>query len=161
MTTVREHYSSHLAPIYLWMAGGFDNAVRFGKSELDALGIKAGADMIALDLGAGFGTHAIPLAREGCEVTAVDESAELLKELRDRGVGLPIRLIEGDLLSASRYVSAAPQIVLCMGDTLTHIQTKEEVAGLFGEVSRILAPGGLFAMTFRDYSSPASGERRF
>ena len=161
MTTVREHYSSHLAPIYLWMAGGFDSAVHFGQSDLDELGIKASADMSALDLGAGFGMHAIPLARGGCAVTAVDDSAVLLKELRDRGAGLPIRAIEGDLLNASSYVSAAPQIVLCMGDTLTHIQTKDEIAGLFGEVSRILAPGGLFAMTFRDYTSPAIGERRF
>ena len=143
------------------MAGGFDCAVQFGKSDLDALGIKATANMNALDLGAGFGMHAIPLAREGCAVTAVDDSPELLKELRDRSVGLPIQVIEGDLLSAGTYVSAAPHIVLCMGDTLTHIQTQEEVAGLFGEMSRILAPGGVFAMTFRDYTVPATGERRF
>jgi SAM-dependent methyltransferase len=161
MTTVREHYSSHLAPIYLWMAGGFDCAVRVGKADLDELGIEAGAGVSALDLGAGFGMHAIPLARGGCAVTAVDDSPVLLQELRDRGVGLPIRVIEGDLLNASSYVSAAPQIVLCMGDTLTHIQTKGEIARLFDEVSRILAPGGLFAMTFRDYTSAAVGERRF
>ena len=161
MTTVRDHYSSHLAPIYLWMAGGFDSALKLGKSDLDALGIKAGANMTALDLGAGFGMHAIPLAREGWAVTAVDESPELLKELQERGVGLPIQVIEGNLLSPGKYVSAAPHVVLCMGDTLTHIQTKEEIAGFFAEVSRILAPGGVFAMTFRDYTSPAIGERRF
>jgi SAM-dependent methyltransferase len=161
MSTVREHYSSHLAPVYLWMAGGFDSAIEAGKSDLDALGIKSGAYTVALDLGAGFGMHAIPLARGGCAVTAIDDSPELLQELRARAVGLPIRVIDGDLLSARDYVSAAPQIVICMGDTLTHIQTKEEIADLFHEVSRLLAPGGLFAMTFRDYTSPASAERRF
>lgn len=161
MATVRDHYSSHLAPIYLWMAGGFDSAVELGKKDLDALDIKAGANMIALDLGAGFGMHSIPLARQGWAVTAVDESSELLHELQDRGVGLSMRIVEGNLLNAGKYMSAAPQIVLCMGDTLTHLQTKEEIAGLFGEVSRMLAPGGLFALTFRDYTSPATGERRF
>jgi cyclopropane fatty-acyl-phospholipid synthase-like methyltransferase len=143
------------------MVGGFDNAVQLGKSDLEALGIKANAEMMALDLGAGFGMHAIPLAQEGCDVTAVDDSPELLKELKDRGAGLPIRVIEGDLLSAGSYVRGAPNVVLCMGDTLTHIQTKEEIAGLFGDVSRLLAPGGLFAMTFRDYTSPATAESRF
>lgn len=143
------------------MAGGFDRAVEVGKSDLDALGIKLGADTVALDLGAGFGMHAIPLAQAGCAVTAIDESPELLKELRARGAGLPIRVIEGDLLSAGNYVEVAPQIVLCMGDTLTHIQTKEEIAGLFHEVAGLLAPGGLFAMTFRDYTAPASAEKRF
>jgi hypothetical protein len=63
MPTVRDHDSSHLAPIYLWMVGGFDNAVQLGKSDLEALGIKANTEMIALDLGTGFGMHAIPLAR--------------------------------------------------------------------------------------------------
>jgi SAM-dependent methyltransferase len=161
MATVRDHYASHLAPIYLWMAGGFEHAVALGKSDLDALGIKAGANMIALDLGAGFGMHAIALARAGCAVTAVDDSSALLDELRARGAGLPIRVIEGDLLRVADYVSAAPDIVLCMGDTLTHIQTREEIAGLFADVSRVLAPGGLFAMTFRDYTTAATGERRF
>ena len=161
MATVRDHYASHLAPIYLWMAGGFDGAVATGKSDLQALGIKAGANSVAMDLGAGFGMHAIPLAREGCAVTAVDESATLLDELRARGAGLPIRVIEGNILNVSNHVSAPPNIVLCMGDTLTHIQSKQEVEELFGGVSRILAPEGQFAMTFRDYTSAAAGDRRF
>ncbi|WP_203546664.1 class I SAM-dependent methyltransferase [Dyella caseinilytica] len=161
MSSVHEHYDSHLAPIYLWMVGGFDNAVALGKSDLDALGIKPDTHKVALDLGAGFGMHAIPLAREGCSVTAIDNSSLLLDELRARGAGLPIHAMEGDLLNASRYVSEAPQLVLCMGDTLTHIQSKGEVEGLFSEVSRLLAPKGLFAMTFRDYTSPAAGDRRF
>ena len=161
MPTVREHYSSHLAPVYLWMAGGFDKAVEVGRSDLNALDIKPGANTVALDLGAGFGMHAIPLARAGCAVTAIDDSPELLKELRSRAAGLPIRVVEGDLLSAGKYMSPAPQIVLCMGDTLTHIQSKEEVADLFHDVSHFLAPGGLFAMTFRDYTSPATAEGRF
>jgi SAM-dependent methyltransferase len=161
MAAVRDHYASHLAPIYLWMAGGFENAVALGKSDLDALGIKAGPNMIALDLGAGFGMHAIALARAGCAVTAIDDSCILLDELRARSAGLPIRVIEGDLLRVADYVSVAPDIVLCMGDTLTHIQTKEEIEGLLADVSRVLAPGGLFATTFRDYTAAATGVLRF
>jgi SAM-dependent methyltransferase len=161
MTTVRNHYATHLAPIYLWMAGGFDDAVALGRSDLEALGIQAGPGTVAVDLGAGFGMHSIPLARQGCSVTAIDTSPVLLDEIRTRGAGLPIRVIEGDFLSVGDYVSAAPHIVLCMGDTLTHIQSEKEVTALFGEVSRALAPAGLFAMTFRDYTDPPSGDRRF
>jgi SAM-dependent methyltransferase len=161
MSTVRDHYASHLAPIYLWMAGGFESAVALGKSDLDALGVKADTNMIALDLGAGFGMHAIPLARAGCAVTAVDDSSMLLDELRARSADLPIRAIEGELLNVANYVSAAPDLVLCMGDTLTHIQTKAQIERLFGDVARVLAPGGLFAMTFRDYTAAATGDMRF
>jgi SAM-dependent methyltransferase len=161
MSSVLDHYASHLAPIYLWMAGGFENAVALGTSDLAALGIRATANMVALDLGAGFGMHAIPLARQGCEVTAVDTSSILLDELRTRAAGLPILAIEGDLVHAAAYATAAPHIVLCMGDTLTHIQTQGDIATLFEEVSRVLAPGGVFAMTFRDYTTPAIGDKRF
>jgi hypothetical protein len=48
-----------------------------------------------------------------------------------------------------------------MGDTLTHIQSQEEVTHLFKEVSEVLAPGGVFAMTYRNYSTPAKGTGRF
>jgi SAM-dependent methyltransferase len=161
MPTIRDHYASHLAPIYLWMAGGFDRAVAAGTSDLEALGVKLGADIVALDLGAGFGMHALPLARAGCSVTAVDESAILLDELRSRGAGLPIRVIEGDMLKVGSYVTTAPNLVLCMGDTLTHIQSQQQIEELFADVSRILAPQGSFALTFRDYGSAATGDRRF
>jgi SAM-dependent methyltransferase len=143
MATVRDHYASHLAPIYLWMAGGFDNALALGKSDLKALGIEARTGMVALDLGAGFGMHAIPLARAGCAVTTLDSSATLLNELRAHADRLPIRVIEGDLLNAASYGTKAPQLLLCMGNTLTYLQTEQEVEDLFAQVARILAPGGL------------------
>lgn len=161
MATIRDHYASHLAPIYLWMAGGFDNAMALGESDLSALGIEARTGMAVLDLGAGFGMHTIPLARAGCAITALDSSAILLNELRAHADGLPIRVIEGDLLNAASYVTEAPQLVLCMGDTVTHLQTEQEVEDLFTQVARIMAPGGLFVVTFRDYTSAACGDSRF
>jgi hypothetical protein len=33
MTTVTEHYANHLAPIYLWMAGGPEAALQAGTAE--------------------------------------------------------------------------------------------------------------------------------
>jgi hypothetical protein len=33
MASVVEHYASHLAPIYVWMAGGFDSAVAPRRTE--------------------------------------------------------------------------------------------------------------------------------
>ena len=161
MSSVREHYAQHLAPIYLWMAGGFEAAVAAGLSDLQSLGIDNGAGRVALDLGAGFGMHTIPLARMGFAVTAVDESALLLDELRGRAAGLPIRVIQGDILDFCDHLSAAPQLVLCMGDTLTHLQSEEAVATLFAQVARVLAPEGRFVMTFRDYTTVATGDRRF
>lgn len=59
------------------MAGGVEHVFALGKSDLEALRIEATANMVALDLGAGFGMHAVPLARLGCAVTAVDSSLQI------------------------------------------------------------------------------------
>lgn len=156
-----QHYETHLGPIYLWMAGGFDRAVEIGRADLRALGVPVLPGMSALDLGAGFGMHAVPLAQAGCLVTAVDSSAILLKELEHRRANLSIRVVECDLLHFRTHVATPQSLVLCMGDTLTHIQSHDEVVHLFEEVAKVLAPGGAFAVTYRNYSEPASGADRF
>jgi hypothetical protein len=48
-----------------------------------------------------------------------------------------------------------------MGDTITHLQSLDEVDRLFQSVSRCLAPEGRFVLTFRDYTNPAQGTARF
>jgi SAM-dependent methyltransferase len=95
MSAVSDHYQRLLAPIYLWMAGGPEHALTLGAEDLSSLGITTSSGTAAVDLGAGFGMHAIPLAQLGYSVTAVDSSAVLLGELRRFGEGLGIRTIEG------------------------------------------------------------------
>lgn len=44
-----------------------------------------------LELGAGIGHLALPLAARGCQVTAIEPAAEMLDRLTRRAAGLPIR----------------------------------------------------------------------
>jgi len=158
MVTVAEHYASHLAPIYLWMAGGMDAALSAGSTDLAAFMPGAG---LAVDLGAGFGMHSIPLARGGYRVVAVDNSAALLGTLRDHSAGLPIRTLESNLLNFRKLIAEPAELVICMGDTLTHLQTLSDLEQLCDGVAQSLAPTGRFVATFRDYSSSVTGELRF
>lgn len=75
MNTVIDHYSKLLASIYLWMAGGAAKALELGAADLATLGLEGSPDLSAIDLGSGFGMHAVPLARLGYAVTAIDSSA--------------------------------------------------------------------------------------
>jgi SAM-dependent methyltransferase len=158
MATVTEHYASHLAPIYLWMAGGMEAALSAGSTDLASVLPGTG---LAVDLGAGFGMHSIPMARGGYQVVAVDSSATLLQTLRNHSTGLPIQTLVSDLLDFRKLVREPAELIVCMGDTLTHLQSLEEIQRLCAEVAHGLAPTGTFMATFRDYSSPAKGERRF
>jgi SAM-dependent methyltransferase len=158
MTTVHDHYANHLAAIYLWMAGGLDAAVRTGAQDLAEFIPGHG---LAVDLGAGFGMHSIPLARAGYQVLAIDTSAALLQTLSVAAAGLPIQAVERDLLQFRDVLPGPASLVVCMGDTLTHLQDFAQVEALCEDIKRSLAPGGCFISVFRDYSAPARGDERF
>jgi SAM-dependent methyltransferase len=161
MSTVEEHYARHLAPVYLWMAGGAEAALQAGAAEIEALQLPLAPGAAVVDLGAGFGMHTIALARQGARVTAIDSSPELLRTLADLGRGLPIRTIEGDLLAFRQHLKEAPSAILCMGDTLTHLPTRDNVESLMQSAAAALAPGGVLVLTFRDYTVPLEGDQRF
>jgi len=161
MTTVQEHYDEHLGPVYAWMVGGTEAAIERGAAELDAIGANPSKGGVAVDLGAGFGMHSIPLARRGFDVVALDSSAVMLGELSRQASGLTIRAICDDLLSFPQHLSTKAELVLCMGDTVTHLPDEEYAERLMATVRESLAVDGRFVITLRDYSAPLTGDGRF
>jgi SAM-dependent methyltransferase len=140
------------------MAGGIESALAAGAQDVAPL---VPGEGLAVDLGAGFGMHAIPLARAGYDVVALDTSHELLEVLRAQSEGLRVRAVESDLLDFRRHVSAPAALIACLGDTLTHLESTDDVERLVRDVAASLAPGGRFVVTFRDYAHPAAGDARF
>jgi hypothetical protein len=162
MVSVTDHYESHLAPVYVWMAGGIESATTRGRAEVDAVCSRPSGTQLAVDLGAGFGMHAIPLADIGYFVLAIDSSDALLETL-DRRIGTrPIKTIRDDLLLFKRHLDGRrAALILCMGDTLTHLADQRSVQSLFDDVAESLDDGGTFIATFRDYSSALIESKRF
>jgi SAM-dependent methyltransferase len=155
---VRAHYAGLLAPLYLWMAGGIEHATRLGADDVSAF---LGTRGVAVDLGAGFGMHTIPLARRGWRVLALDSSEHLLSELRLQCQGLDVEAALDDLTNFRAHLQGHADLVLCMGDTLTHLADPDQVQLLMREVRRALRPGGQFVATWRDYRSLPAGPDRF
>ena len=161
MSSAIEHYSTLLAPVYLWMVGGWESALSLGTREVEPFCPASSPEASACDLGAGFGMHAIPLARAGYKVTAIDTSPLLLSALGQAAKDLPVKLVEANLLDFAAHLDSSPDLILCMGDTLTHLETLDEVEKLFSRVAQALTPSGRFVLTFRDYSNPPTGSARF
>jgi len=163
--SVKEHYDSHLAPLYTWMSGGAAAPRERFTALLHELGLRpTHAGATALDLGAGSGFQALPLATAGYTVTAIDLSEVLLAELaRDAAAAsLFVRAIVGDLREVTRHCPApAPEVIVCMGDTLTHLATLDEVAAVLRDSAAALAPGGHLLLSFRDYTVARTGADRF
>lgn len=94
--------------------------------------------------------YAIPLAKLGYSVLAMDTCSVLVEELQARKEALPIRVVQDDLLSFRQYAEQA-EVILCMGDTLTHLSSRDAVNQLLEGAIMALTPNGLFCATFRDY----------
>ncbi len=166
MEDVRQHYESLLAKHYTWMFGtSFEAKIAEQRAILeDALKPAASGDgKLAVDLGCGPGYQAMALAQMGhAPVLAVDTSATLLSELRDHQGNLPIQTAENDIRDLGKL--AAPgtaQVVVCMGDTITHLGSKSDVLALVRAVNKALVPGGAFVVTYRDLSEELHGLDRF
>jgi len=162
MASALEHYEHHLGPVYTWMVGDLQIVIERSREELRGLGLGPDGHGVAVDLGTGPGGYAIPLAEWGYDTLALDTCTPLVAELRGRVGTLPLRVVQADLLSFRRHCGGRAQVILCMGDTLTHLPTQEDVRRLLDDVGATLAAPGLFCATFRDYyTAQLQGAARF
>ncbi|MBD1848243.1 class I SAM-dependent methyltransferase [Cyanobacteria bacterium FACHB-63] len=161
MSTAKDHYDQQLASIYSWMAGTPEDTIRRNHDLFRQFEVNLSRGL-AIDLGAGSGFQSIPLAELGFSVIAVDFCETLLSELRDRAGNLPIRTIHDNILNFPKYVEEQAQVIVCMGDTLTHLESLDSVQSLLLSVKGELATNGKFILTFRDYVSiEPQGTQRF
>jgi SAM-dependent methyltransferase len=117
---------------------------------------------MALDLGCGSGFQTFALASLGAKrVLAVDTSEQLLKELAGRTLRDGIELFHRDLTEFRSFISGSVDTVVCMGDTLTHLDRREDVTKLFENVADVLDASGRFVISYRDLSTELHGVDRF
>jgi hypothetical protein len=161
MATVEEHYNRVLADVYSWMYGGFDAQLERYTEFFAARGVAPHASKRAIDLGAGCGFQAIPLARLGFDVKAIDLDRKLLAELESHLRGEKIETICADIVEFRRHAPQSAELIVCMVDTLLHLQTQDAVMRLADDVYAALEPGGTFMATFRDFTVETKELERF
>lgn len=161
MATPKEHYQNLLADVYAWMCGGFDRAIAQNSNFFIQQQIQPQSSKNAIDLGCGCGFQSIPLAKLGFSVIAIDTDSKLLDELRNYAEQLDILTIEADLVEFHKFAIDKAEIIVCMTDTLLHLETKERVITLFEKVFNQLESNGKFILTFRDLSTELSELDRF
>jgi SAM-dependent methyltransferase len=161
MASVKEHYDNLLASCYSWMCGGSGLKLKKNRAFFQDHSIRPAHSAAAVDLGAGSGFQAIPLAEAGFNVTAIDVSRDLLAELIKTAGQLPIKTIQDDLLNFAEHSPAKNEIIVCMGDTLTHLKTLAEVKELIHSVYGALEKEGLLILGFREMTVELTQLDRF
>lgn len=167
-----DHYDRFLAEHYTWMLGGdLDALAAAQRASLSGWGVTPdsaacpAAGALAVDLGCGPGHASLALAGLGFDsVLAVDLSRPLLSELAAHADRVPaVRVVRVDVRGALRELvrPGSAGAVVCLGDTLTHLPTRGDVAALFADVAAALAPGGTAVFAYRDLTVPLTGTDRF
>ena len=161
MSTVNQHYSQVLADVYSWMFGGFESGIRQNYEFFQHHQISPISSGVAVDLGSGCGFQSIPLAQMGFYVTAIDLSLKLLDELKENSGELPIATVKDDLMNFDRHIHSKPELIVCMTDTIVHLESKDRATLLFRKIFSQLEEEGKFIMTLRDLSTELSELDRF
>ncbi len=160
MATVAEHYEKLLARYYSWLFGDFNKAVEVNRNFFISQKIIPRKSKIAIDLGSGPGFQSIALAQLGYRVFAFDLNQKLLDELKKNSGSLDITTIRDDILNFASHCHESVNLSVCMGDTLMHLDSFENVKTLFADVYRSLETGGKFVITFRDLVPELKGLER-
>ncbi len=161
MAGVKEHYDNLLAPHYSWSCGGSEFKIEENRKFFQSHGIRPALSGIAADLGAGSGFQAIPLSQAGFKVIAIDLSHDLLMELNSHAEGLSVVTIKDNLLNFAKHLPRRIELIVCMGDTLTHLQSLEEVQILLEDASQALEDYGRLILSFRDLTNELKNLDRF
>jgi 2-polyprenyl-3-methyl-5-hydroxy-6-metoxy-1,4-benzoquinol methylase len=161
MASVKEHYDALLAPYYSWICGGFELKIEENRKFFQSHGIRPGLSGVAVDLGAGSGFQSIPLSQSGFKVIAIDLIHDLLMELKSHAGGLSIVTVEDNLLNFAEHIPPKVELIVCMGDTITHLRTPEEVQILLENAYRAIEDSGRLILSFRDLTLELKGLDRF
>jgi len=159
--TVKEHYDNHLGHFYSWMSGDFYVNKNKFKSFCFDNQIFPFDNGTAIDLGAGNGIQSIALAELGFKVKAIDFNSQLINELKSRIKENPVEVIIDDIRLIDRYSIHKPELIVCCGDTISHLENLLEIDKLIGDTFSALVPRGRFILSFRDYSMELKDTQRF
>lgn len=124
------------------MADVYDARPPYPEPLLDALAALAGAHGRVVDIGAGIGHVAIPLAARGCDVTAIEPAEAMLERLRAHAAAAQVALRTHHGTAEALPLADRSATLVTIVDAL-HFLDAERTGR---ELARVLAVGGALAV---------------
>jgi len=118
------------------------------------------ADIRILDVGAGTGAYALPLAAEGYAVTAVEPVRHNLSRLKQKDTEGKVKAYQGNAMDLKRFADGSFDVVLLFGP-MYHLFTFADKVRAMQEALRVTKDGGyiLIAYIMNEYGVLSYGFR--
>jgi glycine/sarcosine N-methyltransferase len=106
-----------------------------------------------LDCACGIGTQSLGLAGKGFEVTGCDISSAAIHRARSEASkrGLSLSFSVANMLQLSVVPESGFDAVICIDNSLPHLETDEDLLQAAQQAYAKLRPGGVFIASIRDY----------
>lgn len=140
--------------MYTNLAGYFDAIFPVGKSQMSF--IREALQMIngqrILDAACGSGGYSLALAQEGYTVTGIDLDPGMIAYAKDKayqkGINVTFRVEDLRHISESDAEFSA---ILCLGNSLPHVLSDEDIRQALCELHRVLSKDGIFILQNVNY----------
>lgn len=158
-------FYNDLTPWYHAIFEDWDRSmVRQGSTLHELITAEWGATpKTIVDVAAGIGTQAIPLAQRGHRLIAGDIARRALVRAQDEAShrGVVLRVLAADMV-ALPIQSAGADVVMTCDNSLPHLLSEEAICAALEEFHRCVSPGGGCLVTMRDYGTcpPAGTQER-
>ncbi len=115
-----------------------------------------------LDVGCATGGHVMYFAQLGLEAVGADLSAEMIQHAEARAAGAPgVRFVQAGFGELFERVGGGFDVATCLGNTLPHAMTRQELDRALADMAMALRPGGLLAIQQLNYDRILAERRRF
>lgn len=158
MTDQRDDQASKVAEFYDGLSVDYDEMTGFSKRFMKErpyfhVLIEKHKIKTALDAGSGTGFHSLLLAQLGVDVTAVDISAEMLQRVRQHAnsMGLRIQTVRSSFEQLDRIVKQRFDALCCLGNSLSHLISDEQLLAALTSFHSVLNPAGLLFLQNLNY----------
>lgn len=125
-----------LAPFY-------DELFGLGGEQIDFIMRQAAGATSIADLGCGTGRHLALFARSGAKLAGVDPEESMIRKAREL-LGPEAQLVCCGMEEADRDLDGDRDLILCLGNSLSHLTTPADLARTMAAVAALLRPGGTF-----------------
>lgn len=110
-----------------------------------------------LDMACGTGFHAVMLTELGARVVATDISPRMIGAAEKNRSHPAVTYVVNDM---RRPINGPYDFAICLGNSLSLLDSPDELPLMMKNLARVLAPGAFFVIQLLNYELPAAREPR-